>query len=92
MPMRSVHDGICTPKKYDCHLGQSHTPSMEDHPIFLIPSRELTYPQQKCHFEEDVPLPKVGYVSSLEGMWGYIRAREEIILGTVAVLKESLGT
>ena len=31
-------------KNTTCHMGQSHTPGMEDHPIFLIPSRELTYP------------------------------------------------
>ena len=32
-----------------------------------IPSRELTYPPQKWHFEDDFPFPKVGYVNSLEG-------------------------
>ena len=31
-----------------------------------VPSRELTYPK-KWDFEDDVPFPKVGYVSSLEG-------------------------
>ena len=32
------------PTAFVPHMGQSHTPGMEDHPIFLIPSRELTYP------------------------------------------------
>ena len=30
-------------------------------------SRELTYPPQKWHFEDDFPFQKVGYVNSLEG-------------------------
>ena len=34
---------------------------------FYIPSRELTYPPQKWHFEDDFPIPQVGYVSFLEG-------------------------
>ena len=33
-----------------------------------IPSRELTYPPPKWHFEDDFPFPKVGYVNSLEGI------------------------
>ena len=32
-----------------------------------IPSLELTYPIKKT-FEDDFPFPKVGHVSSLEGM------------------------
>ena len=32
-----------------------------------IPSRELTYPPEKLHFEDDFPFPQVGYVNSLEG-------------------------
>ena len=34
--------------------------------MLQIPSRELTYPLPR-HFENDVPSPKVGYVSFLEG-------------------------
>ena len=39
-----------------------------------LPSRELTYPPQKWHFEDDFPFPKVGYVNSLAGknLPGYI--------------------
>ena len=33
-----------------------------------IPSKELTYPPQNGIFEDDFPLPKVGYVSSLGGI------------------------
>jgi len=33
-----------------------------------VPSRELTYPPKKGTFEDDVPFPQVGYVSSLEGI------------------------
>ena len=32
-----------------------------------IPSREKKHIPQKWHFEDDFPIPKVGYVSSLEG-------------------------
>ena len=32
-----------------------------------ITSRELTYPTQKWHFEDDFPFPQVGYVNPLEG-------------------------
>ena len=35
----------------------------------VIPSRELTPPPQKWHFEDDFPFPKVGYVNSLEGTY-----------------------
>ena len=37
-------------------------------PYKQIPSRKLTYPPKICIFEDDFPLPKVGYVSSLEGI------------------------
>ena len=32
-----------------------------------IPSREVTYPPNNGTFEDDFPVPEVGYVSSLEG-------------------------
>ena len=35
----------------------------------ILPSRELTYPPKKWHFEDDFPFPKVGYVNSLEGIF-----------------------
>ena len=35
--------------------------------VVPLPSRELTYPP-KMAFEDDFPFPKVGYVSSLEGI------------------------
>ena len=35
--------------------------------VRCIPSRELTYPPQGT-FEDDFPFPKVGHVSSLEGI------------------------
>ena len=36
------------------------------------PSWELTYPLPKYFWVDDVPFPKVGYVSSLEGVYIYI--------------------
>ena len=33
-----------------------------------LPSWKLTYPPQKGTFEDDVPFPKVEYVSSLQGI------------------------
>ena len=53
-----------------------HLPSAVEHlfpPHFWresqksLPSRELTYPPKKWHFEDDFPFPKVGYVNSLGG-------------------------
>ena len=38
--------------------------------LFVLPSRELTYPVFKAllnTFEDDFPFPQVGYVNSLEG-------------------------
>ena len=37
------------------------------HTSVSLPSRKLTYPPQKCHFEDDFPFPQVGYVNPLEG-------------------------
>ena len=34
--------------------------------VVMLPSRELTYPPKKWHFEDDFPFPKVGYLSSLD--------------------------
>ena len=37
-----------------------------NHHLGWLPSSKLTYPNQGT-FEDDVPFPKVGYVSFLEG-------------------------
>ena len=40
----------------------------ENNHSWAIPSRKLTYPPKKWHFQDDFPFPKVGYVNPLEGM------------------------
>ena len=42
-----------------------------------IPSRKLTYPPKKWHFEDDFPFPKVGYVNPLEGKCNNYPKRKE---------------
>ena len=50
----------------DLHLGDQKVTDGRSWHLVILPSRELTYPP-KWHFEDDFPIPKVGYVSSLEG-------------------------
>ena len=72
MPMRSVHDGICTPKKNKRlpYGSKSHSKyGGSSHYFNTLQGTNIS--PKKWHFEDDFPFPKVGYVSSLEGMWLY---------------------
>jgi len=50
-----------------CETGRTGSNKRMGETAYELPSRELTYPPKKWHFEDDFPFPKVGYVNSLEG-------------------------